>query len=300
VTDTTTAGAGATGLLRIGDAARAVGVSPSALRLWEQQGLVTPVRHGAGERRYGPAELEQLRRIRRLRAVEGLNAAGIRRVLGRAGAGPGAPEAAAASAAPTAHLAPGSGGSQLTSRAHLVGGHLRALRTGAGLSLRDVAARSGLSASYLSGLERGTTGASLAALVCLAGVFGTPVAALVGGDAAEAARPGNGRLVRPEERPAVEAGSGVRIEELATLPTQLQPQLFVLAPGATSNGAYAHAGEEFMFVLQGRVAVWLDELEHHELGPGDALTFPSSLPHRFVALGVEETRILWVNTPPTF
>ena len=55
-----------------------------------------------------------------------------------------------------------------------------------------------------------------------------------------------------------------------------------------------------MYVLEGRVAVWLDEREHHELGPGDALTFPSSLPHRFVALGADETRILWVNTPPTF
>jgi transposase-like protein len=43
----------APGLLRIADAARAVGVSPSALRLWERQGLVDPVRNGGRERRYG-------------------------------------------------------------------------------------------------------------------------------------------------------------------------------------------------------------------------------------------------------
>ncbi len=97
----------------------------------------------------------------------------------------------------------------------------------------------------------------------------------------------------------MEAGGGVRIEELATLTTRLEPQLFVLAPGASSQGSYAHAGEEFMFVLAGRVAVWLDERVCHELDEGDALTFPSTLPTASSALDQGETRILWVNTPPT-
>ncbi len=283
----TAAGAGGMGLLRIGDAARTVGVSPSALRLWERQGLVTPLRQGGRERRYGPAELERLRRIRRLRAVEGLNAAGIRRVLGNE------PTRAAAHLEPTGEEHP------RRPQVHLVGSRLRELRTSRSLSLRDVAARSHLSASFVSGLERGTTGVSVAALVRLAGAFDTTVAALVGGPGGTA-RSTPDRVVRHGERESVDAGRGVRIEELASLATQLQPQLFVLAPGATSAGSYAHAGEEFMYVLQGRVAIWLDEHEHHELGPGDALAFPSSLPHRFVALGADETRILWVNTPPTF
>lgn len=278
----------AAGLLRIADAARDVGVSPSSLRLWERQGLVSPQRHAGRERRYGPAELEQLHRIRRLRTVEGLNAAGIRRVL-RGGVERGA--AHDATAAPARDLRPDPG---------LVGSRLRALRRAAGFSLRDVAARSGLSPSFVSGLERGTTGASVAALVRLAATFDTTIAALVAGDAGGAPHRGNGRLVRGRDRASVEAGHGVRIEELAFQATLLQPQLFVLAPGATSAGPYAHAGEEFMFVLAGRLAVWLDEREHHELGPGDALTFPSSLPHRFVALGGDDTRVLWVNTPPTF
>ncbi len=285
--EATSPGPRGTGLLRIGAAARTVGVSPSALRLWERQGLVTPQRPGGRERRYGPAQLEQLRRIRHLRAVEGLNAAGIRRVLRSETPRPGTNQPATADDTPT------------RVDARVVGSRLRALRAAAGLSLRDVAARSGLSASFVSGLERGTTGASVAALVRLAGVFDTTVAALVG-VSTEPSRPASGRIVRLGERRAVEAGRGVRIEELAALATHLQPQLFVLAPGATSDGAYAHAGEEFMYVLQGRVAVWLDAHEHHELGPGDALTFPSSLPHRFVALGAGETRILWVNTPPSF
>ena len=281
------------GHLRIADAAREVGVSASALRLWERQGLVTPSRPGGRERRYGPAEMEQLRRVRRLRAVEGLNAAAIRRELGlraerrpaHAGEGNVPPASAPGGADPRA-----------------VGERLRALRATAGLSLRGVASRAGLSPSFVSGLERGTTGASVAALVRLAAVFDTTVATLIGAgdDGAREDPSAASRVVRRGRHAAIEAGRGVRIEELAMQPALLEPQLFVLAPGATSDGSYAHAGEEFMYVLAGQVAVWLDERECHELGPGDALTFPSTLPHRFVALDGGETRILWVNTPPTF
>lgn len=287
---------GAPGLLRIADAARAIGVSPSALRLWERQGLVAPVRAGR-ERRYGPDQLARLRCVHRLRTVDGVNAAGIRRALG---------EPAADDAAP-----PGAGASPRPDRdgAAAIGASLRRRRVAAGLSLRELGERTGLSASFLSGLERGTTGASLAALVRLAGAHGTTLAAIVGGADASAGggHPSRGRspgtperVVRRDARPTLVAGRGVRIQDLAVDASQLQPQLFVLAPGATSDGAYDHAGEEFLFVLAGRLVVWLADRECHELAPGDALTFPSSIPHRFVALGSDETRVLWINTPPTF
>lgn len=280
------------GYLRIADAAREVGVSASALRLWERQGLVSPSRPGGRERRYGPAEMEQLRRVRRLRAVEGLNAAAIRRELGRRAEHHPAHVGEGTALPPSAPGHPDP---------RTVGERVRALRAAAGLSLRGVAARAGLSPSFVSGLERGTTGASVAALVRLAAVFDTTVATLIGAaDGAPEDQRAASRVVRRGRHSAIDAGRGVRIEELATQPTLLEPQLFVLAPGATSDGSYAHAGEEFMYVLAGRVAVWLDERECHELGPGDALTFPSTLPHRFVALDGDETRILWVNTPPTF
>jgi mannose-6-phosphate isomerase-like protein (cupin superfamily) len=75
----------------------------------------------------------------------------------------------------------------------------------------------------------------------------------------------------------------------------------VLAPGASSDGSYRHAGEEFMFVLSGTLGVWLDDpREFYRLDPGDALTCPSTHDHRIQALGSDETHVLWINTPPTF
>ncbi|THD81923.1 MAG: MerR family transcriptional regulator [Phenylobacterium sp.] len=62
------------------EAARRLGVSPKALRLYEQRGLVTPVRTAAGWRAYGPDEMARAGQIAALRAL-GLSLAQTARVL---------------------------------------------------------------------------------------------------------------------------------------------------------------------------------------------------------------------------
>jgi DNA-binding transcriptional MerR regulator len=259
---------------RIGEAAQRVGVSPSALRLWEREGLVRPKRTDRRYRVYDDADLARLRSIRRLREVDRLNAAGIRRVL-RDGA-------ARASDADRP----------------LDGRLLRRLRADRGLSLREASQRTGLSVSFLSALERGVSGASVATLQRLTAAYGTSLHSLLGGDG----KPPGNRLVRAGERPILRMGAAeVRIEQLARDARELEPQLFVLAPGASSDGAYAHDGEEFLYLLSGAVTVWIGQEEPYVLDrAGDALTFPSSLPHRWRNDARGESQLLWINTPPTF
>lgn len=62
------------------EAARRLGVSAKALRLYEQRGLVAPVRSVAGWRAYGPAEMARAAEIVALRAL-GLSLAQVARVL---------------------------------------------------------------------------------------------------------------------------------------------------------------------------------------------------------------------------
>jgi transcriptional regulator with XRE-family HTH domain len=246
-----------------------VGVSPSALRQWEHQGLVAPTRSGARYRLYSEADIARLVEIRRMRTEERVNAPGIRRLLEpAAGAGP--------------------------REATMDGAALRELRTSQGLSLRQAAERSGLSVSFISGVERGATRASVATLQRLTSAYHVTLGELL-------TRRGNRRLVRADERVSLElAGDGVRIEQLADGARHLEPHLFWLAPGASSDGAYRHRGEEFLFVISGSLTMWVGEHERHTLRAGDALTFPSTLPHRWHNNPREETRLLWINTPPTF
>jgi DNA-binding transcriptional MerR regulator/quercetin dioxygenase-like cupin family protein len=286
------------GALGIEATAHAVGVSPSSLRLWERQGLIRPQRTRGGLRRYRPEDVARLREIRRWRTVEGLNAAAIRRLLRSSGGTDGIDRAGGTEGADGIDAADGATHALPRStpgraRPRRTPERLRALRTNAHLTLREAAAGSGLSVSFISGLERGLTGASIAALRRLTAVYGTTLGGLL-------EEPAVGRLVHPGDRRVLDTGSGVRIEHLASSTVALEPQLFVLEPGASSDGAYSHPGEEFMYVLDGDVAVWLGDSEVYRLTTGDALTFPSTVTHRFQALGDAATRLLWINTPPTF
>jgi DNA-binding transcriptional MerR regulator/quercetin dioxygenase-like cupin family protein len=258
---------------RIGEVARLVGTSASSLRLWERQGLVRPARAVNGYRRYSDEDVAQLRRVRAMRSQQ-VNAPGIRRLLPT-------PEVTGAPSPPGAH-APDAR-------------RLRRLRARLGLSLAEASRRSGLSVSYLSALERGAAGASIATLQRLTGAFGVTIL-----DLFETARH-DGRRLKPAERPVLELdGAGVRIEQLSVGSQALEPQLFVLAAGASSVDSYSHPGEEFVFVLDGEVTFWVGADERYRLRTGDSLTFPSTLPHRWRNRARGETRLLWINTPPTF
>ncbi|MES2033360.1 MAG: MerR family transcriptional regulator [Pseudomonadota bacterium] len=63
------------------DAARRLGVSAKALRLYEQRGLVAPLRTGAGWRAYGPDQMARAGEVVALRAL-GFSLAQVARVLG--------------------------------------------------------------------------------------------------------------------------------------------------------------------------------------------------------------------------
>jgi DNA-binding transcriptional MerR regulator/quercetin dioxygenase-like cupin family protein len=278
--------------VRISDAADIVGVSPSTLRRWESLGLIRPERTEGSYRRYSSTDLDLLRKIRHLQASGGLNVAAIKSMLApsRGGSSFRAPVVTVV-AMPTPQA-------KSASQADVSrGGALREMRQKQGLSLRAAARRAGVSASFLSALERGLSGVSMATLKRLTATYGTTVAKLLRDSTFHA-----GRVIRAAEieDAAVAAGIGVKIVDLAPQAIHLEPQLFVLAPGSTSDGMYTHAGEEFIHVLTGKLSLSLEDGESYVLAAGDSVSFPSTIPHGWRNDADEEARLLWINTPPTF
>jgi DNA-binding transcriptional MerR regulator len=258
--------------LKIGDVAQLVGVSPSILRTWEALGLVRPRRARNGYRSYSTDQVKLLKRARFLRRVRGLNPPAIVHVLKRQG------------------LLRGTRGSSPSP----IGRRLRSLRLKRQLSLSAVAAATGTSAGFLSALERGQMSASIGTLRRLAHFYEVNILALFNPSEE------NPRLVRPSERKRLEAGPGIHMELLAWGRTVLEPHLFRIGPGAGSGEAYAHEGEEFLYLLRGQLEIELEEGEKYRLRPGDSFCFESSTPHRWRNPGKRQAWILWVNTPPTF
>lgn len=270
-----------TGHFNISEVARLLGVSPSTLRMWERAGLVTPQRSDGKYRLYTPDDVKQLKRIKFLKSAKNLNVGGIKHVLAQERANGDAPPLAATKTKPAASPAS-------------IGIKLRNLRAARGLTLKDAAAAAGISAGFLSSLERSQVDASIATLQKLARLYDTNFLSFF--DDAEAPS----KLVRPAERKVLETQPGTFIELLALGHTMMESQLWRIAPGASSGGSYHHEGEEFIYVLQGRFDIWLDEAEHYALKPGDSLYFSSAQAHRWLNPGKSETKLLWINTPPTF
>ncbi|MBB3290679.1 MULTISPECIES: MerR family transcriptional regulator [Rhizobium] len=263
---------------KVAEAARLAGVSASTLRLWESQGLVVPFRSETGHRQYSAEDVARLKRIAWFRAERGLNPAAIREALE-------AEEGGAASL---------ENGEQSASSE--IGRRLRSLRHAAGKTLEQVAADMGMTSSTLSTLERTSQGVSFKTLHDLAEYYGTTVSRLSGEEREDVPA-----LIRSGEwRAWPETTPGVTVQLLAEGRRMMDCHRFVLAPGAASEGAYRHEGEEFIHVLAGRLELVLDSNQFFDLLPGDSLYFESRRYHSWRNRHDGETILLWINTPPTF
>lgn len=173
------------------------------------------------------------------------------------------------------------------------GTRLRELRLRRNWTLQDLARESGLSKTFLSRLESGGRQASIAAVLTLSRVFEVslsfffesplalePCIIVRGTDAEE--RSTNGLKYKPLSN----AGRFSR----------LQPLLVRVSPSRRGTQHYKHQGEEWIYVLSGKLILSLAGRTYN-LGPGDAAHFESRLAHRLVAPGPEEALVLVVASP---
>jgi transcriptional regulator with XRE-family HTH domain len=235
------------------------------------------VRTGAGYRRFVLTDIERLRRVQHLREVEGLNLPAIRRALGNR-------DRLAARVEP------------LNGRNVGWSGPLKKLRQKRQLSLRQASALTKLSASFISSIERGLANPSVGALQRLTAAYGTSILELMDDSSAKTLC-----LVRPRDRRTYIAAQGVRMEQLNFgKQHQMELHLFTIASGAGTGESYQHQGEEFIFMLEGTLEVWLDDIEHYRLSAGAVMYFQSARLHRWTNTGAAAAVFLGVNSPPTF
>jgi transcriptional regulator with XRE-family HTH domain len=191
-----------------------------------------------------------------------------------------------------------------------LGPRLRRSRQRRGLTLQAVADLAGLSKSFVSQVESGTSTPSLASLKRIGDALGIPLAALVDGhDPLQRGRASEDlvsssdvRVVRRKRRKMlIWPGSHGRTQLLTPdLQRKLEVTLSVWKPGyTTGHEPYAHHGEEFGLVLEGRFEVTVGD-ETFVLEKGDTIYFPSHLPHKSRVIGRRPATTLWVITPPSF
>jgi mannose-6-phosphate isomerase-like protein (cupin superfamily) len=163
--------------------------------------------------------------------------------------------------------------------------------------LNDVAVAASVSESFLSQLERGRTGASVASLQRLAAALGIEVSDLFASDGLP--RP---TVLRREARQPVLWGHLGRKALLTPKPFHALEVVAVEfdAGGSTGNEPYTHGdSEELLVVVEGRVHVQLGT-EVYDLRAGDSVHYRSSTPHRVSNPGDEPAEVLFVISPPSY
>ena len=169
-----------------------------------------------------------------------------------------------------------------------VGQRIRTIREQQGLSLRALAEASGLSLNAISMIERGENSPTVSSLHQLATALGVSITTFFEDEQEQAVV-----FVNPSTRLRSEA-NGVILESLGIglYQQHLEPFLITIAPGAGNfDQAVNHAGEEFVYCLQGEVEYYIGA-RRYLLQAGSSLLFQATLSHCFRNVGETPAQLI--------
>ncbi len=188
-------------------------------------------------------------------------------------------------------------------KAFNIGRKIRELRKGKALTLQDLSTATGLSKPLLSQIENEIVVPPISTLLKISRALEKDIAFFF-------QEPANDRrvvVVRTFERERLDTRrlgrteGGYSYESLAYKKSKksMEPFLVEFERKDEKNMAfYSHDGEEFLFVLEGRVEFRTRD-EVHELKEGDSLYFDADLPHAYRAVGRRNAKAIAVvfSTP---
>ncbi|RXD04839.1 XRE family transcriptional regulator [Sphingomonas sp. UV9] len=180
------------------------------------------------------------------------------------------------------------------------GAALKGFRTERGWTLAEVSERTGLPISTLSKIENEKMELtidkllriSLALEINVADLFGTPSTQFLPGDGSKR------RIIsRTGEGKTVQSNSGAYEYQAYDL---LNKGMTPIVASITARSMkefgdfHRHEGEEYVYVLEGELALYTDTYTPAHLKVGDSIYFDSTMGHAYIAVGDQPCRILSV------
>ena len=178
-----------------------------------------------------------------------------------------------------------------------IGERLKRLRMIDSLTQEELASRADLTKGYISQLENDATSPSIATLKDIIDVFGVSMQEFFSDvEQEEAVVFGKHARVEPDTE-----NDRIKVELLVpgAQNREMDPVLVTLEPGEEMDEQPFHEGEEFGYVLLGKVQLKLDD-KVHTVKKDECFYFTSDKRHAVKNIGKTQAKILWVVTPPTF
>jgi len=182
-----------------------------------------------------------------------------------------------------------------------VGSKLRQLRLRKKIALVDLGKHTGLSPSLLSQLENGKMIPTLATLARIAIVFDVGLEHFFGdkrGQKLFSVVRAKERMRFPERADAPNPSYFFECLAFSTQGKGLQAYLAEFPRRTTAEaGEHFHEGSEFLYVLEGSLAIRFQGTDH-DLQAGDSVHLDSSEPHSYRGTGKTGARAVVITLPP--
>lgn len=175
-----------------------------------------------------------------------------------------------------------------------LGGKIKQMRNQKNLTQEELADRCELTKGYISQLENNLNSPSIATLTDILSALGSNLAEFFKEEQEE-------KVVFTKEEFIEKDADGVCQHWLIpnAQKNMMEPILVELSENGETSGDIPHEGEEFGYVLEGKIAVILGS-KHYPCKKGEAFYYPASKPHSIVNKGKGKARFLWISTPPNF
>ncbi|MFH1312282.1 MAG: XRE family transcriptional regulator [Candidatus Eisenbacteria bacterium] len=174
-----------------------------------------------------------------------------------------------------------------------IGKHIRELRQANQLTQSELARRAGLTTGFISLLERDKSSVSLETLVQVLNVFGESLTTFFSEDVQMPF------VFKKKDRITLHDEGGEKHELLipSSVTMEMESSLVELRPGKKIGPDSPHIGEEFGYVIQGRVLVTLGK-RSATARAGECFSYLADKEHSIVNRGVSVAKILIVKWPP--
>jgi transcriptional regulator with XRE-family HTH domain len=172
-----------------------------------------------------------------------------------------------------------------------LGSKIRKIRKEQNRSLDDIASVCGFTKSLLSKIENGKTVPPIGTLIKIAEALGTKISLLLddsdqGGTVHTTGEMNIKKMIKTDKGYSFSAMAVERADKL------MQPFFFIAKKGKTHKRTLSHVGEEFIYVLEGKMIYKVGNVEY-TLNSGDSLYFNSFEDHTY-SLITDEVRYISV------
>ncbi len=174
-----------------------------------------------------------------------------------------------------------------------VGGTIRKLRQERAWTLEELSSRCGLSVGFLSQVERGLSSLSVASLKTVTDALDVPLAQFF--SLPDTDRPAITKAGEPHYVMRIGSSEITYSMLSGARPNRTMEAFIAEYPPDYVPPVLPHEGEEFAYVLSGKILLVFED-EEHVLEPGDSFQIDSNRPHTVRNLEAEPARILWVQT----